>query len=118
MSSTQIFGFQIEDGAIEDNHIASNAAIEQTKITSSGSPDLNNTNQTLADDINQLATEVTALHGGAGGSDVPLSGGTMTGPLILNANPSTSLGAATKQYVDTSVAEDLPLSGGTMTGPL
>jgi hypothetical protein len=29
-----------------------------------------------------------------------LSGGTMTGPLILNADPTTPLGAATKQYVD------------------
>jgi hypothetical protein len=31
---------------------------------------------------------------------LPLSGGTLTGPLILNANPTLDLGAATKQYVD------------------
>jgi microcystin-dependent protein len=31
---------------------------------------------------------------------VPLAGGTMTGPLVLNANPSAALGAATKQQVD------------------
>lgn len=31
---------------------------------------------------------------------VPISGGTMTGPLILSGNPSLPLGAATKQYVD------------------
>lgn len=31
------------------------------------------------------------------------SGGTMTGNLILNANPTANLGAATKQYVDTNV---------------
>jgi hypothetical protein len=31
------------------------------------------------------------------------SGGTMTGNLILNADPSTALGAATKQYVDANV---------------
>lgn len=30
-----------------------------------------------------------------------LAGGTMTGNLLLNANPSVNLGAATKQYVDT-----------------
>ena len=29
------------------------------------------------------------------------SGGTMTGNLVLNANPSAALGAATKEYVDT-----------------
>ncbi len=32
------------------------------------------------------------------------SGGTMTGNLVLNANPSAALGAATKQYVDTEVS--------------
>jgi len=37
---------------------------------------------------------------------VQKSGSTMTGPLILNADPSVDLGAATKQYVD-SVASGL-----------
>jgi hypothetical protein len=49
------------------------------------------------------------------------SGGTMTGYLILNANPIVALGAATKQYVDavtTALAGYLPLAGGTMTGAL
>jgi len=32
------------------------------------------------------------------------SGGTMTGNLILNADPTTALGAATKEYVDTIAA--------------
>ena len=40
------------------------------------------------------------------------SGGTMTGALILAADPATALGAATKQYADTM----LPKAGGTMTG--
>ena len=34
---------------------------------------------------------------------LPLAGGTMTGNLILNANPTANLGAATKQYVDTNI---------------
>jgi hypothetical protein len=34
------------------------------------------------------------------GDTVPLAGGTMTGPLVLSADPSAALGAATKQYVD------------------
>lgn len=37
---------------------------------------------------------------------LPISGGTMTGFLILNADPVAALGAATKQYVD-SVASGL-----------
>lgn len=36
-----------------------------------------------------------------------LTGGTMTGPLILNGDPSESLGAATKQYADKK-AEKVP----------
>src|SRR5436190_16336827 len=60
--------------------------------------------------------------GGGGAGYLALSGGTMTGPLILNAAPSVALGAATKAYVDalgTSISGVfLPLSGGTMTGPL
>jgi hypothetical protein len=54
-----------------------------------------------------------------------LAGGTMTGALILNANPSTGLGAATKQYVDaettratTAEGTLLPKAGGTLTGAL
>lgn len=42
------------------------------------------------------------------------SGGTMTGALVLDADPATALEAATKQYVDTM----LPLAGGTMTGAI
>jgi hypothetical protein len=38
---------------------------------------------------------------------LPLSGGTMTGSLVLQADPSVALGAATKQYVDTHVGAGL-----------
>jgi hypothetical protein len=50
---------------------------------------------------------------------LPIAGGTLTGPLILAADPSNALGAATKQYVDARTsAAYLPLGGGTLTGPL
>lgn len=58
---------------------------------------------------------------------LPLSGGTLTGPLILAADPTTALGASTKQYVDaeTTRAEGveatlLPKSNNnaTLTAPL
>lgn len=42
---------------------------------------------------------------------LPLSGGTLTGPLILAADPGTNLGAATKQYVDATVAEQAIFEG-------
>ena len=43
----------------------------------------------------------------AGGA-LPLSGGTMTGPLILDAAPVLALEAATKAYVDASVGAASP----------
>ncbi len=66
---------------------------------------------------------------------VPTAGGTMTGLLVLSANPSTALGAATKQYVDavnatavsalalattanTTAAAAVMRAGDTMTGLL
>lgn len=51
-------------------------------------------------------------------SFLKLSGGTLTGPLILNANPVTALGAATKQYVDSVQGSGLPVTGGTMLGAI
>jgi len=50
-----------------------------------------------------------------------LSGGTLSGPLILAADPTLPLGAVTKQYVDANSSTGgpfLPLAGGTLTGPL
>jgi hypothetical protein len=36
-------------------------------------------------------------------SYLPLTGGTLSGALILNADPTTALGASTKQYVDNAI---------------
>ena len=54
----------------------------------------------------------------AGG--LQLTGGTLSGPLSLAANPTAPLQAATKQYVDSQTAGPaaLPLSGGTLSGDL
>ena len=45
-----------------------------------------------------------AITGDAASLYVPTAGGTMTGPLVLPADPVSSLQAADKHYVDTSVA--------------
>ena len=45
---------------------------------------------------------------------LPLIGGTMTGPIVLAADPAAPLHPATKQYADAM----LPLKGGALTGPL
>ena len=52
------------------------------------------------------------------GSWLPLTGGTLSGPLSLSADPASANQAATKHYADQLAAGQLPLSGGTLTGPL
>jgi hypothetical protein len=93
---------------------------------------------TPSGDVTALQGQITLL----GTTKVNLAGGTLTGPLFLAANPTSGLGVATKQYVDTSVATRatpayadaavavekaralaaeatyLPLAGGTLTGAL
>lgn len=51
---------------------------------------------------------------------VPLAGGIMTGPLILNDDPTDPLGSAPKRYVDARVGGVgfLPLTGGVLSGAL
>ena len=51
-------------------------------------------------------------------STVTASGGTLSGPLYLNGDPTQPLQAADKHYVDESFALAVPLAGGDMTGPL
>lgn len=46
--------------------------------------------------LSGITTQITSLSS----TYLPKSGGTMTGALTLNADPSTALQAATKQYVD------------------
>jgi hypothetical protein len=53
-------------------------------------------------------------HIGAWNAALPIAGGTLTGPLILNAPPTAALGAAVKQDVDAKVMR----AGDTMGGPL
>ncbi len=61
--------------------------------------------------VDEAITELTE-------SLLTASGGTLSGPLILNADPTQALQAATKHYVDTQVASAVPLAGGNMMGGL
>lgn len=53
----------------------------------------------LGDDANFAATVTNALAG-----KLPLTGGTLSGPLVLDDDPAVALEAAPKQYVDAQVA--------------
>ncbi|HEY1161358.1 MAG TPA: hypothetical protein VGE83_12040, partial [Terracidiphilus sp.] len=46
------------------------------------------------------------------------SGGTLSGPLYLNGDPTQPLQASDKHYVDAAFSEAVPLAGGNMTGAL
>ena len=72
--------------------------------------------QTAAVAAQHAAEAAAAAVAGA----LPLSGGTMTGPITLAADPTAVKHAATKQYVDARVGGVgfLPLTGGTLTGAL
>ncbi len=52
------------------------------------------------------------------GSLLTASGGNLSGPLYLNADPTQPLQAADKHYVDQDFAAAVPLAGGNMTGAL
>ncbi|HEY1808961.1 MAG TPA: hypothetical protein VGG42_10385 [Acidobacteriaceae bacterium] len=52
------------------------------------------------------------------GSWLPIVGGSLTGPLTLPGDPTSSTQAATKHYADQLAAAQLPLAGGALTGPL
>src|SRR5262245_59016164 len=73
--------------------------------------------------ITNLADSLAALFSSLSTGKLSISGGTMTGPLILAGPPTVPLGAATKQYVDDAqadIAADLAAkvnrTGDTMTG--
>jgi hypothetical protein len=61
--------------------------------------------------VDQAITELT-------GSLLTASGGTLSGPLYLNGDPTQPLQAADKHYVDTQVSTALPISGGVVSGEL
>tara|TARA_B100000963_G_scaffold211571_1_gene184380 strand:- start:2833 stop:3975 length:1143 start_codon:yes stop_codon:yes gene_type:complete len=90
-------GFKVGGTTIVDNsgNIAATVGdIDGRDIASDG---------TKLDTIEQNA-DVTDVTNVTAAGALMLTGGTMTGSLVLDANPSVNLGAATKQYVDTEVA--------------
>jgi hypothetical protein len=68
--------------------------------------------------VTPTGTKLPAQLADLAANTLPLTGGTLTGALVLAATPSTSLQAATKTYVDTQVSSALPKTGGTLSGAL
>lgn len=71
-----------------------------------GAPDSLNTLNELANALSNNANFASTVVTGIAGK-LSLAGGTMTGALILDANPTTNLQAATKQYVDNLTTDNI-----------
>lgn len=67
------------------------------------------TTQSVRDNFQAAKDEIEALQNGK----LDLSGGTLSGPLTLSADPATTMQAATRQYVDarTPIISDAPNDG-------
>ena len=116
-------GFYVNDDEFEVNYSTNSISLTgQGGGGASGVSSFNGrTGAVMPQDGDYTAEQVGA---------VSLSGGTMTGNLILNGDPTNNLQAATKQYVDvlsdtvndildgTEVLPYLPDNGGTLSGPL
>ncbi|MGH9607286.1 MAG: beta strand repeat-containing protein [Terracidiphilus sp.] len=61
--------------------------------------------------VDQAVTEAT-------GDQLAVAGGTLTGALYLNGDPSQPTQAADKHYVDESFAQAVPITGGAVSGEL
>jgi hypothetical protein len=104
---------------IGDYATAAQGSLADSAVQDNDSPTFNNITVTGTVDGRDVATDGVKLDGIEASADVTdttnvssagalmRTGGTMTGNLILNADPSTSLGAATKEYVDTIAAAGL-----------
>jgi hypothetical protein len=78
-----------------------NSSLTHSSITlGSTSVSLGATTTTIAGLTSVTSTSFTGALTGAASANVLKAGDTMTGALILNADPVAALGAATKQYVD------------------
>jgi hypothetical protein len=65
-----------------------------------------------------VQTAVEEVYNELDASKLNLSGGSMTGPLILSGNPTDVFEATTKAYVDAIAATKLDITGGTLNGDL
>ena len=107
-------------------HAAPKQYVDSTVATHADNAALHITTaqNTFLDALTVTSTEVNALQGIDSNvqdqidTKVSKAGDTMTGALILSADPTVNLEAATKQYVDSQDAYKVNKAGDTMTGAL
>ena len=96
-NNTGVIGFNATGFATETyvNNIFNNLVDNAPQALNT----LNELASALNNDANFASSVITTLN-----SKLALAGGTMTGALTLNADPTENLQAATKQYVDSAVS--------------
>lgn len=125
---TAIAGANASASAAESSAAAANAQVQaqEAKITKN-TTDIQALTEQLATaegEINNAKASAETAQSSANAAAstanaaLPKAGGTMTGALLLNGDPATGLGAATKQYVDNSHIKIVPVSsvGGNISG--
>ncbi len=85
------------------------SVLAETKASASTSANLQTQIATLSATMATSIATLSATMATSISNHLPLSGGTLTGALTLNADPTADLGAATKQYVDNLTAAGIHL---------
>lgn len=117
---THTTGNYVANVAVSGNGLSVSGGVGAgaTLTVSSNGTNLNTPNTLISRDSggNFSAGNITASLNGLASLNLPLSGGALTGALILSGDPTNSLHAATKQYVDNAGANSRVVLTGDVTG--
>ena len=103
VSATSFYG----DGSNLTNIPATGASVGTSATLETRIAAVSSTMATSIGNSNSAITALSATMATSVATRLALAGGTMTGNLILNADPSASLQAASKQYVDNLTASSI-----------
>lgn len=116
--------FDTDNAIVVSGTNASTSAAGVVQLTDSTSSTSTNTAATpnsvkkAYDKAASVSSDLSSYKTTVSSSYMSKSGGTFTGAVILKADPTKDLGAATKQYVDNKANNYMPKSGGTFTGTI
>ena len=116
--------FDTDNAIVVSGTNASTSAAGVVQLTDSTSSTSTNTAATpnsvkkAYDKAASVSSDLSSYKTTVSNNYMPKSGGTFTGEVILKADPTKDLGAATKKYVDNKANNYMPKSGGTFTGAI
>lgn len=116
--------FDTDNAIVVSGTNASTSAAGVVQLTDSTSSTSTNTAATpnsvkkAYDKAASVSSDLSSYKTTVSNNYMPKSGGTFTGEVILKADPTKDLGAATKKYVDNKANNYMPKSGGIFTGAI